>query len=134
MAICCLCACPKKEEPPKVATAEVEFFGMIDKGTTAPAKMLFVVMQEPCSPLPAQPHVLGQSEIANVKLFTELYLPQKSVGHICLFGLDESGRIVASAAHAKNPLTFEGVGEVLVGGLDLKLEALAAPVPRPKGM
>lgn len=142
--------CPKKEEPKKehaaapvapnaqggaakVKTAECEFFGTLAPGKVKAAKTVFVVMKEPCSPLPAEIHLYGQAEFQE-KLFAEFYVPQGSQGHLCIFGLDESGKIVGWAAYAKNPVSMAGEGEVIFDHIDLTLEPLAAPVAAPKGM
>ena len=144
VALLVLTACPKKKEEPapevpkppaaKAKTAEVEFFGTFSKGTTQVAKAVFVTMQEPCSPVPAEAHLFGQMELDSEKIFAEFFPPQGSKGHVCAFGLSSDGQVVAFAAYAKNPVTFQGEGEVIVDHVDLKLEPLAVPAPLPKGM
>lgn len=144
-----LTACPKKDEPKRVAaseapavsptgakskTAEVEFFGNFSPGKTKVAKSFFVVMEEPCSPVPVEAHLFGKVELTAEKLFAEFYPPQGSRGHLCAYGLDAAGKVVAYAAFGKNPVTFQGEGEVIVDHIDLTLEPLAEAAPLPKGM
>ena len=136
-----LAACPKKEEPPapapppaKPSTAEVEFFGTLSAGKTQVAKSVFVVMQEPCSPVPAEAHVIGQKPVDGEKIFAEFFPSQGSRGHLCAFGLDAAGKVVAFAAYGKNPVTFQGQGEVIIDHVDLTLEPLADAAALPKGM
>lgn len=131
-----LTACPAKPSAPpaKVKTAEVEFFGTFSRGTTTVARSIFVAMQEPCSPVPAEAHLYGQVELTEDKIFAEFFPAQGSKGHLCAFGIDADGKVVAFAAFGKNPVTFQGEGEVIVDHIDLKLEPLAGPAALPKGM
>lgn len=139
-AVSLLIACPKKEEPKREApraapaTTEVEFFGTVTTDAVKVSKTVFVAMQEPCSPVPAEAHLYGQLQVTEVQLFAEFFPPQGSKGHLCAFGFDEAGRVVAFAAYGKNPVSFQGVGEVIFDHVDLKLEPLVQPAARPKGM
>lgn len=139
-----LTGCPKKnEEPaarpaevkpaaPAVKTAEVEFFGAVHLGKVTAARTVFVAMKEPCVPVLAQAHIYGQTQVDSDKLFAEYFAPQGSVAHLCAFGFNDQGEVVAAATYAKNPVTFQGEGEVIFGNVDLTLEPLAAPAPAPK--
>jgi hypothetical protein len=112
----------------------VEFFGSIIAGEVKPTKTIFAAIQEPCTPVPAEVHSYGQLLITGEKLFAEFFPPQGSAGHICAFAFDAEGRVIAVGTYAKNPVKFEGAGEVIFGNVDLKLEPLSAPAPVPKGI
>jgi hypothetical protein len=72
--------------------------------------------------------------LTNEKLFAEYFPPQGSSGHLCAYGFDAEGRVIAVAAYAKNPVSFKGEGEVIFEHVDLTLEALSEPTPAPKGL
>ena len=142
-AVLVLTACPKKEEPAavvapapaaKVALAEVEFMGKVAYKLPGVTKAIFVAMKEPCSPVPAEPQLFGHSEVTQEQLFAEFFPPQGTVAHLCVYGFDAAGQVVAAAAYAKNPVTIQGSGEVIFPALDLKLEPLATPTAAPKGL
>ena len=144
VALLALAACPRKKEEapsppaaavaPKPKTAEVEFFGTFKPGTVKAARAVFVAMQEPCSPLPAEAHLYGQKDIDVDKLFAEFFPPQGSKGYLCVYGLDAAGKVVGWAAFAKNPVTFQGEGEVVIDHIDVTLEPLAEATALPKGI
>jgi hypothetical protein len=138
--------CPKKDEPKaapapgpehaarKDDTAEVEFFGTVLPGKVTAAKTIFVVMPEACVPVPAEVHPYGQDVLTSQKLFAEYFPPQGASGHICAYGLDADGKVIAVATYAKNPVSFKGDGEVIFGNVDLTLEGLSESKPAPKGL
>ena len=125
---------PVREAPQKAKPAEIEFFGSVAPGKTKPAKIFFFASQEPCIPVPAEVHLFGKTELTQEKLFAEYWPPQGSQAHLCAYGLDASGRVMAAAAFGKNPVTLQGEGDVLLSHIDLTLESLPEPVAAPKGM
>ncbi len=126
---------PRAEHPEhKDDSAEVEFFGTVLPGKVKAAKTIFVVMPEACAPVPTEIHPYGQEALASEKLFAEYFPPQGVTGHICAYGLDADGKVIAVATYAKNPVSFKGEGEVIFGNVDLTLEALDEPKPAPKGL
>jgi hypothetical protein len=140
----CLCACPKKEEAAAPAApapapvkkdrpAEVEFFGSVKPGALKPAKLVFVAQAEPCTPVPAEVHLIGKTELTAERLFAEYWPAQGTKGHVCAFGLDDKGQIIGAAGDARSPFTFQGDGEIIVDQIALELKALDAPVAAPKG-
>lgn len=139
-----LSGCPKKDkeargsdpeaEKPKGKPAEVEFFGWVKPGKVTPARTIFVAQAEPCRPVPHEVHPYGKTELTAEKLFAEYWPEQGTVGHLCAFGLDEKGQVIAAASYAKNPVTFEGEGEVIFDHVELELKALDVPMPAPKGL
>ena len=50
------------------------------------------------------------------------------------YGINIAGKVMAAAAYAKNPVTMQGVGDIIVPNVDLVLEPLAEPAPLPKGL
>jgi hypothetical protein len=115
---------PEATAPKKVKDAEVEFFGSWSAGEVAAAKYVFVAQAEPCLPVPEKPTRFGEATLDKPgKLFAEFYVPQGSIGHACVYGLDEAGKIVSAANSTQNPLTFKGDGEVIFGKLDYALKA-----------
>ena len=131
-----LCACeksktaeapapPKKEKPDTAGKAEVEFFGTWTTGEVVAAKYVFVAQAEPCLPVPEKPTRFGEVKLDKPgPLFAEFYVPQGSVGHACVYGLDDAGKIVTAANSTQNPMTFKGEGEVIFGKLDYALKGL----------
>ncbi len=146
-ALVLLSGCPKKDEPKAVhksepvaaapkntKTAEVEFFGSALPGkATNVAKTVFVVMSEPCTPVPAEAHLVGKAEFKE-KIFAEFFPEQGTKAHLCVYGFDDKGAVVAVGAYEKNPVTLEGKGEVIFEHVDVTLEPLASPASAPKGM
>jgi len=111
----------KKDEPAKprglpqakVALAEVEVSGSYQAGTTTPKTVQIAVLDAPCLPVPAGAKVMGHEvAAASGQFFVELFVPQGTAGHICLYGLDEGGKVIAAAAWEKNPFVMKGEGEV----------------------
>jgi hypothetical protein len=125
-----LSACPEKKTtpvavapaPPQVKKAEVEFTGDWSRNGVTAAKVIFIAQAEPCLPVPAKPTRFGEEQMKSEgHLFAEFFIPQGTAGHACLYGLDEAGKVVAAASYEKNPLTFQGEGEVVVGPVKLAL-------------
>ncbi len=113
-----------KEEAKSSDKAEVEFFGSWSPGEVKAAKYVFVAQAEPCLPVPEKPTRYGQETLARPgPLFAEFYVPQGTKGHACVYGLDETGKVVSAADSTQNPLTFKGEGEVIFGKLDYALKA-----------
>jgi hypothetical protein len=131
-----LCACPEKKSapaaavaPPAVKKAEVEFAGKWSRNEVAAAKVVFVAQLEPCLPVPAKPTRFGEEVLKGEgQLFAEFFIPQGTKGHACLYAFDAAGAVVGTASYDKNPVTFEGEGEVVVGPMTMSLVTLA-PVP-----
>ncbi len=157
-------ACPKKDTPPpppeldagpkvlapsiappskpaQPASAECEFMGTWSPGATSAAKYAFVAQVPPCSATPT-PATLGSMPLSTPgSFFAEFFVPQGTSGHLCLFGYDASGAIVAVGEPAGNPVRFEGEGEVMFTGLSITVAAVPAvpaatpppaqPVPAP---
>ncbi len=132
-----LCACPEKKAAPTAAAppapapvkkAEVEFGGSWARNGVTAAKVVFVAQVEPCVPVPAKPTRFGEEVMKSEgTLFAEFFIPQGAVGHACLYGFDEAGVVVAAASYEKNPVTFQGEGEVVVGPVKLSLVSLPSP-------
>lgn len=119
---------PKKVKDDTAGKAEVEFFGSWSAGEVKAAKYVFVAQAEPCTPVPEKPTRYGEEKLgAPGPLFAEFYIPQGTVGHTCVYGLDEEGKVVSAAGSTQNPMTFKGEGEVIFGKLDY---ALTAPANR----
>ncbi|MDP1825278.1 MAG: hypothetical protein Q8L48_18620 [Archangium sp.] len=115
---------PKKVKDDTAGKAEVEFFGTWSAGEVKAAKYIFVAQAEPCTPVPEKPTRYGEEKLAAPgPLFSEFYIPQGTVGHTCVYGLDETGKVVSAAGSTQNPMTFKGEGEVIFGKLDYALKA-----------
>ncbi len=115
----------KPAEKAAVDKAEVEFSGEWSRNGVAAQKVLFVAQLEPCLPVPASPTRLGEEVMQHEgSLFAEFFIPQGTVGHACLYGFGADGAVVAAASYEKNPLTWKGNGEVVVG----PMKFLLAPV------
>ncbi|MBL8910763.1 MAG: hypothetical protein JNM17_08690 [Archangium sp.] len=141
--VCALCGCKKdvapasaektektearaeKEKQRATGKAEVEFFGTWKlAGEVKPAKVIFVAQLEPCAPVPDKPTRLGEAALKEPgPLFAEFFIPQGTVGHACVYGLDETGKVIAVASDAQNPMTFQGEGEVVKAKLDYTLQS-----------
>lgn len=146
--VCALCGC-KKDAAPVVSEktearaekakerasgkAEVEFFGTWKAaGELKPAKVIFVAQLEPCAPAPDKPTRLGEAALKDPgPLFAEFFIPQGTVGHACVYGLDESGKVIAVASDKQNPMTFSGEGEVIKAKLEYEL--VPYPTASPQG-
>ncbi len=114
----------KKVKADKTGKAEVEFFGTWSEGEVKAAKYVFVAQAEPCLPVPEKATRFGEEPLSKAgPLFAEFYIPQGSVGHACVYGLDEAGKVVSAATSTQNPMTFKGEGEVIFGKLDYALKA-----------
>lgn len=119
---------PKSAEKEKLradhSKAEVEFFGKWTAGEVKAAKVVFVAQLEPCTPVPEKPTRFGEQKLdAPGPLFAEFFIPQGTVGHACVYALDEAGKVVGAASSTQNPLTFRGEGEVIFGKLEFSLRA-----------
>ena len=116
---------PQKKEKGGDGKAEVEFFGTWSAGEVKAAKVLFVTQSEPCLPVPGTPTRFGEAKLdAPGPLFAEFYIPQGTKGHSCVYGLDESGKVIGAADSSQNPMTFEGEGEVMKAKLEYVLKAV----------
>lgn len=120
-------------EPQPPAPAEVEFSGTVDTGKLEPARIVFLVTKGRCAADAAELEVLEQQDVNAGRLFTEMFFPQRTVANLCAVALDGKGQLVGFAAYAKNPVTFEGEGEVEVKDVELKLQSVKARAA-PKGM
>ena len=120
-------------EPQPPAPVEVEFTGDIDVGKLKPARIVFVVSKSPCEATSEELEVLEQQDVNAGKLFTEMFFPQGTVANLCAIALDAKGQQVGFAAHAKNPVTLQGEGEVEIKDVVLKLASVKARAA-PKGM
>src|SRR5215831_7582750 len=111
-------ASPKREMP-----AEVELSGTI-RTKTKPKHLMAYVSKEPCHPSRGPEGALGSVRIdpnVSMNFFIEIFVPQGSTGHVCAAAMDAQGKVVELGAHAKNPLTFRGRGEVTFSGLMIDL-------------
>ena len=114
----------KKVKVDTAGKAEVEFFGNWSEGEVKASKYVFVAQAEPCTPVPEKATRFGEEALTKPgPLFAEFYIPQGTVGHACVYGLDEAGKIVSAANSTQNPMTFKGEGEVIFGKLDYALKA-----------
>lgn len=114
----------KKEKPDTAGKAEVEFFGNWSTGDVKATSFVFVAQAEACLPVPEKPTRFGEAKLDKPgALFAEFYIPQGTVGHACVYGLDEAGKVVSAANSTQNPMTFKGEGEVIFGKLDYALKA-----------
>ena len=131
--VCALCGCKKdapvsekaearaeKQKERASGKAEVEFFGTWKLGgELKPAKVVFVAQLEPCAPAPDKPTRLGEAALTDQgPLFAEFFIPQGTVGHACVYGLDESDKVMGVASSSQNPMTFQGEGEVIKAKLE----------------
>jgi hypothetical protein len=122
-------ASPRAETEKQRASgkAEVEFFGKWSAGEVKAAKVIFVAQAEPCVPVPEKPTRFGEATLPNTgNLFAEFFIEQGTRGHACLYGLDETGKVVGASDTKGNPMTFEGQGEVMKSNLEFTLTAPAA--------
>jgi hypothetical protein len=104
--------------------AEVEMAGTWSRGAVAQGAVAFVAQKEPCLPVPASATVYGRTALENPGPFgVEYFIPQGSVGHACLYAT-QGGKVIGAASYEKNPLTFQGEGEVTFMGLKLELAAV----------
>jgi hypothetical protein len=111
-----------KAAPVAESKAEVEFTGDWSRNGVTAEKVIFVAQLEPCLPVPAAPTRLGEEVMQREgPVFAEFFIPQGTVGHACLYGLNAAGAVVAAASYEKNPLTWKGVGEVVVGPMKFAL-------------
>ena len=116
---------PKKSKADSAGKAEVEFFGTWAAGEVKAAKFVFVAQAEPCVPVPEKPTRYGEQKLDGPgPLFAEFFIPQGARGHACVYGLDESGKVISAADSTQNPMSFEGEGEVIKARLDYALKAL----------
>jgi len=122
-----LLGCPKKEKPVPVQPGpskevECEFVGTWKPLDPPPAAVSFVVQLEPCLPVPATPTRLGEEKLQQPgNFFAEFFITRGSKAHLCVYATDEKGAVVAAAAYAKNPVTFEGEGEFVTRHIDVEL-------------
>ncbi len=115
---------PTKVKNDTAGKAEVEFFGTWAAGEVKAAKYVFVAQAEPCLPVPASSTRYGETKLdAPGPLFAEFFIPQGTKGHACVYGLDESGKVVSAADSTQNPMSFEGDGEVIKAKLEYTLKA-----------
>ena len=126
-----VCSCEKSKAPVQKVKedlpgkAEVEFFGTWVAGEVKAAKYVFVAQAESCVPVPEKPTRYGETKLdAPGPLFAEFYIPQGTRGYACVYGLDESGKVVSVAGAKQNPMAFEGNGEVVKSKLEFSLKAL----------
>lgn len=130
LAVMLLSGCTKKadaEATPKSAPekAEVEFTGDWKSNVEAQS-YFFVVQKEPCRPFLPSATTYGVAPLSKQgPLFAELFMPQATIGHVCIFAKDAGGKVVGVASWDRNPGKFEGQGEVVVGPLNLVVDALA---------
>ncbi len=118
--------------PPSQKRAEVEVGGTWSPGSTHPAHTWVAILDTPCVPVPAAPKVFGTDVPTRERFFLEIFVPQGTKGYICLFGLDDAGKVVAAAGWEKNPFVMQGDGEVRATA-SMTLEPVA-PVEPPKGL
>jgi hypothetical protein len=132
---CVGASCQKKADPAPAASAsgavpakraEVEFVGQWARNGVEVASVEFVAQKEPCVPVPTKATTLGTHPFtgAEGRFLAEFFVEQGTVGHACLYGKDAQGVIVAAAAYAKNPVTMQGEGEVVIGPMTLALSKL----------
>lgn len=117
----------------KGVPAETEFFGEVRSGGVKAARLVFAVTRSPCTAEAADPGVIQRAEVQPGKLFHEFFFPQGTKGYACVYALDEGGRVVGHAAHARGPLTFQGLGEVEIRDVNLDLVAVS-PRAAPPGL
>jgi hypothetical protein len=111
--------------PPLTGDAEVEMFGKWQPGTVKARRVVFVAQAEPCLPPPANPKRWGETALEKPgSLFAEYFIPQSSVGHLCLYAFDKKGKVIGTAGYARNPVTFRGEGEVVIQDIELRLEPI----------
>lgn len=122
-----LLGCPKKEKPAPTLPGpakevECEFVGTWKPLDPPPAAVTFVVQLEPCLPVPAKPTRLGAEKLAQPgNFFAEFFITRGTQGHLCVYATDAGGAVVAAAAYAKNPVTFDGEGEFVTRHIDVEL-------------
>lgn len=121
------------ETPPPLAQLEVGFSGKIDPGKLKAERLVFVVAKSTFDAKAEALEVLEQQDVSAGDLFTEMQFDPGTVANLYALAFDKKGQMVGFAAHAKNPVTFEGEGKVELKDLDLKLTSVKAR-PAPKGM
>lgn len=119
--------------PQPDAEAEVEFFGEVVPGKVKAARLVFVVAKGDCKADSAELEVIEQQDVSAGKLFTEMFFPQGTVANLCLLGLDKKNQLIGFATFAKNPVTFQGEGEIEVKDLKLALQPVKTRAA-PKGL
>jgi hypothetical protein len=108
-----------------IEKAEVELFGKWNENEVKVASARFQVQAEPCLPLIEKPTVFGSKKLAAPGIFAdEYFIPQGSSGHICLFGIGEDGKVNSAATFEKNPVVFQGSGEVVFKDLEMNLNPI----------
>ncbi len=129
---------PKPAEParpglPKARDdlAEVEISGDYSPGTTRPKSVHVTVLDVPCLPVQKDATVMGHDVPTNEHFFLEMFVPQGTKGFICMYGVDEAGKVVAAAEFDQNPFVMKGQGEV-EAHLKLTLKAVEPADPPAK--
>ncbi len=114
----------KPAEPP----AEIEITGSVQSKVKAKKFVVFAA-KERCDATRGTTGAwqkVGIDPNVSMSFFLEIFVPQGTVGHICGAAFDENDKLVGFGAYAKNPVTFQGTGEVSIAGVVIPLKAVAA--------
>jgi len=114
----------KPTEPP----AEIEITGSVESQVKAKKFVVFAA-KEPCDAIRGTTGAWGKVGIdpnVSMSFFLEIFVTQGTVGHICGAAFDEHDKLVGIGAYAKNPVTFEGTGEVSIARVVIPLKAVGA--------
>lgn len=111
---------------PAETPAEVEITGSVESRVQAKKFVVFAA-KEPCDAIRGTTGAWGKVGIdpnVSMSFFLEIFVPQGTVGHICGAAFDEHDKLVGIGAYAKNPVTFEGTGEVSIAQVVIPLKAV----------
>jgi hypothetical protein len=113
---------PKPEHAALTGDAEIEMIGEWQPGKVKAKAVVFVAQPDPCMPVPETTKRLGEANLTKPgAFFAEFFIPQGTKGHLCAYATDKKGRIVGAAAYAKNPVLFQGAGDIIIRDIDLQL-------------
>jgi hypothetical protein len=134
----CLCLVACKEKPTIDSTkpyvypnapppqAEVEYSGQWVSNAVVVKEAKLQIQAEPCASKSEHLKVFESKVIDGPgRLSGEIFVPQKTAVHFCLFGFDAQSKLVAIGNFSKNPIVLEGQGEVIVSDVVLSLQLLA---------
>jgi hypothetical protein len=126
----------RPKPPPQMPTeAEVEVIGKLT-GVLPETDLRVTVAKKPCSASDSgEPY--GVERLKNLgptsPFFIEVFVPQGSTGHVCAYALKD-GKVLAFGTSARNPITMQGMGEVMFTDMELPLQPVSPPVKAPAGL
>lgn len=111
---------------PTAPPAEIEITGSVETQVKAKKFVVFAA-KEPCDAVRGTTGAWGKVGIdpnVSMSFFLEIFVTQGTVGHICGAAFDEQDKLVGIGAYAKNPVTFQGTGEVSISQVVIPLKAV----------